>query len=120
MQKLNETEEQIALMDWARMMSGIHPELKLLYHVPNEGKRSKTAGGVLKAMGLRKGVPDIVLPVPRGKYHGLYLELKRADSGKTSEDQLWWLRQLDEQGYAVTICHGWQQASKNILAYLNF
>lgn len=117
---MTEAEEQIALMNWAQMMSGVIPELKMLYHVPNEGKRSKAAGGKLKAMGLKKGVPDIVLPVPRGKYHGLYMELKRVDSGHATEEQLWWLEQLEWYGYAVTICRGWQNASKAIMNYLKF
>lgn len=114
-----ETEEQQALFEWASMMSGVHPELKLMYHVPNEGKRSKAAAGILKSMGLKRGVPDICLPVPRGRFHGLYVELKRVKGGKATKEQLWWLEQLDRQGYAVTICRGWKQASQNILAYLN-
>lgn len=117
---MTETDEQIALMNWATMMSGVHPELRLLYHVPNEGKRSKAAAGILKAMGLKRGVPDIVLPVPRGKYHGLYVELKRVDGGHATKEQLWWLEQLEWQGYAVTICRGWQAASKAIMNYLKF
>ncbi len=116
---MTETEEQLALFEWANMMAGIHPELRLMYHVPNEGKRSKAAAGILKAMGLKPGVPDICLPVPRGRFHGLYVELKRVEGGKATKEQLWWLEQLDWQGYAVTICRGWKQASQNILAYLN-
>lgn len=115
---MNEQEEQIALMDWAQLMSRVFPELKLLYHVPNEGKRSKTAGAILKAMGLKKGVPDVVLPVARGNYHGLYIELKCVDSGHATKEQLWWLEQLEWQGYAVAICRGWQRASLVITNYL--
>ena len=116
---MTETEEQQALFEWANMMAGVHPELKLMYHVPNEGKRSKATAGILKSMGLKSGVPDICLPVPSGRFHGLYVELKRVKGGKATKEQLWWLEQLDRQGYAVTICRGWKQASQNILAYLN-
>ena len=44
-----ESVEQQRLMQWARMESGKWPELALLYHVPNEGKRSRTAGARMKA-----------------------------------------------------------------------
>lgn len=46
-----ESVEQQRLMQWARMESGKWPELALLYHVPNEGKRSRTAGARMKAEG---------------------------------------------------------------------
>ena len=45
-------------------------------HVPNEGKRSPQQGAKLKRMGMQKGFPDLVVPLPRGNYHGLYIEMK--------------------------------------------
>ena len=50
--KRSETTEQIALFNWAKRTESILPELALMYHVPNEGKRSN--GGILKAAGLKK------------------------------------------------------------------
>ena len=49
--KRSETTEQIALFNWAKRTESILPELALMYHVPNEGKRSN--GGILKAAGLK-------------------------------------------------------------------
>lgn len=72
-----ESQEQQRLFQWARMESGRFPELELLYHIPNEGKRSRATGRRMVAEGLKKGVPDICLPVARGGSHGLYIELKR-------------------------------------------
>lgn len=72
--KRSETTEQIALFNWAKRTESILPELALMYHVPNEGKRSN--GGILKAAGLKSGVPDICLPVANNGFHGLYIELK--------------------------------------------
>ena len=54
--KRSETTEQIALFNWEKRTESILPELALMYHVPNEGKRSN--GGILKAAGLKCGVPD--------------------------------------------------------------
>ena len=36
-----EDEEQIAVMSWAALMEGRYPELRLLHHIPNGGKRGK-------------------------------------------------------------------------------
>ena len=78
-----EEAEQCALMEWAAYNAGKWPELRLLYHIPNEGKRSIRAGARLKAQGLKRGVPDNHLPVARGGYIGLYIELKRRDKRKS-------------------------------------
>ena len=86
-----EHEEQAALMDWIYLTSWKYPELNLFYHVPNEGKRSPAAAMKLLAEGLKKGVPDNFLPVARGGYHGLYIELKRTKGGKLSPEQRQWL-----------------------------
>lgn len=113
-----ESVEQQRLMQWARMESGKWPELALLYHVPNEGKRSRTAGARMKAEGLKKGVPDLCLPVARGGCHGLYIELKREKSGKATAAQIEWMEALMREGYAVSLCHGWEAAAKTIRDYL--
>ena len=113
-----ESEEQQSLFRWAAYESGAHPELALLYHIPNEGKRSQIAGAKLRAEGLKRGVPDICLPVPRGKWHGLYIELKRLRGGRVSDDQQRWLDALNERGYFATVCRGWQQAAAEIQNYL--
>ena len=113
-----ESEEQQQLFLWAQWMEGQHPELALLHHIPNEGKRSKATGGRLVAEGLRKGVPDICLPVPNAIYHGLYIELKRIN-GRASEDQKRWISALNNQGYRAAICFGWDEAAKVIMSYLN-
>ena len=69
-------------------------------------------------MGVRAGVPDVCLPVPRGKYHGLYIEMKRADGGRLRPDQEGWLEALREQGYRAEVCHGFDAARLVITEYL--
>lgn len=51
-------------------------ELALLHHIPNGGARSKATAGRLKAEGVKAGIPDICLPVPKNGYGALYIELK--------------------------------------------
>ena len=70
--------EQATLMDWAALMAGRWPELQLLFHVPNGGARGKAEAARMKRQGVKAGVPDLMLPVARGGYHGLFLEMKAA------------------------------------------
>lgn len=113
-----ENEEQITLFQWARLQSGKHPELSLLYHIPNGGSRNKAEASRLQAEGVKAGVPDLCLPVPRGTYHGLYIELKRIRGSKTSDLQVRWMESLMKQGYYVNICKGWKAAAQKIIDYL--
>lgn len=113
----SEEEEQKKVFEWAEYNVGRYPELQLLYHIPNEGKRGRKAAGTLKALGVKKGVPDICLPVRRGRYGALYIELKAKD-GKISKDQNRWLHMLNEAGNAVCICYGGDSAILAIKKYI--
>jgi len=115
---LSEEEEQTILFQWAKMYKGTYPELDLLFHVPNGGKRDKLTAIKLKAQGVKSGVPDLCLPVPRGEYHGLFVELKTKNNTAT-EKQKEWLCALQKQGYAVAVCYGWENASEKIKKYLS-
>ena len=59
------------------------------------------------------------MPVPRGKYHGLYIELKRQHGGRIAPEQTAWIEELMKQGYYVAICKGWEAAAKIIIEYLS-
>lgn len=113
-----EAQEQTWLMQWSRYASVKWPELDLLYHVPNGGSRNAIEAARLKAQGVKKGVPDLCLPVPRGDYHGLYIELKRQKNGVLSADQKQWIKSLRDQGYMVEVCRGFQEAANVIEHYL--
>ena len=117
LKKMTEEEEQMALFRWADFAAGKYPELRTMYHIPNEGKRSTTTGARMRAAGLRAGVPDICLPAARGEYHGLYIELK-AGRNTTTDNQECWLDALAKQGYYTAVCYGWQVASETITKYL--
>lgn len=114
----NEENEQMILFRWAEFAKQQYPELKLMYHIPNEGKRSKVTGARLKAAGLRPGVPDICLPVAHGGYIGLYIENKYGKN-KPTENQKEWLRALREAGHLTAVCYGWEQAKELIEKYLS-
>jgi hypothetical protein len=113
-----ESEEQQALFTWAALQRGRYPELDLLFVIPNGGLRHKATAGRLKAEGVKAGVPDVCLPVARGEWHGLYIELKRVRGGKGRDGQERWLAELRDQGYYTAVCHGWMEAMRVIMKYL--
>ncbi|MBP3647229.1 MAG: VRR-NUC domain-containing protein [Clostridia bacterium] len=114
----SESTEQQHLFQWARMMSGAHPELALMYKITNEGRRSRVNGARMVAEGMKKGVPDICLPVARGGHHGLYIELKRERNSRVTKEQLEWIEALMDQGYAAAVCRGCDEAIRLITDYL--
>lgn len=114
----SEDAEQMQLMRWVDLMRNRHPELKMLFHIPNGGSRGKAEAGRFRAMGVKSGVPDLCLPVAVGGYHGLYIELKRVKGGRVSEEQAAWITGLRARGYAAEVCHGWEEAAGVILRYL--
>ena len=113
-----ENAEQAALFQWAELASGAHPELRLLYAIPNGGLRDGRTAAILARTGVKSGVPDLCLPVARGGWHSLYLELKRAKGGRVSENQKNWINALNDQGNKAVVCRGWQQAQDMIMDYL--
>lgn len=116
----SENQHQMAVIKWSQQASirKKWPELKLLFHVPNERNCTPQQGKMLKLMGVKRGVPDIFLPVPRGNYYGLWLEIK-TETGRATGDQEWWGEQLMGRGYAWEVCHGWESAVRVLEWYLS-
>lgn len=118
MQGASETTEQQAVIEWAQYAQGRYPGLKNLYHVPNEGKRSKAAAGILKSMGLSSGVPDLILDYPAGIYHGLRIEMKYGKNTPSDEQKKWLLR-LQAAGYFVAVVWSANTAIALLTEYMN-
>ncbi len=112
-----EDTEQMGVIDWAEWNAGRFPELKLLFHIPNGGKRDAKEAARFKAMGVKAGVPDLCLPVPRDGFVGLYIEMKYGRN-KPTEHQKEWIRTLKEQGYKVAVCYGGAEAAQELESYL--
>lgn len=107
--------------------SKVVPALTLLHAVHNQGHGDAIRGARARAEGVKAGIPDIFLPVPRrtsrAEFHGLYIELKRpmyrnhADGG-LSEDQAGLIELLRAHCYAVVVAYGWVEACQAIEGYL--
>jgi hypothetical protein len=108
----SESAEQTALFCWAALpeQQEHYPELKFMFHIPNGGSRDKREAGAFKAQGVKAGVPDIFLPVARGAFCGLWIEMKYGDN-KPSDKQIEYLKFLVSQGYVVEVCYSWQEAA---------
>jgi hypothetical protein len=113
-----EAQEQTTLFQWARMMEGRWPELRLIHSIPNGGSRHPVEAVHLKQQGVKAGIPDIFLPCARGQYHGLYIEMKRRKGGRLSDEQRAMIEALRAQGYKAEVCRGWEEARDTICEYL--
>lgn len=112
-----ESGAQETLFNWIEWQLEKYPELELAFHIPNGGKRNAREAANLKRQGVKAGVPDICLPVARGGYHGLYIELK-VGNNKPTEKQKEWQKKLNKQGYLSVVRYGWQQAAQTLTEYL--
>jgi hypothetical protein len=108
---------QVALIKWVRTVRDIYPVLKLLYAVPNGGKRNLRVARKLKAEGVLAGVADLCLPAARRGYHGLYLEMK-SDEGVATEEQKEFLRGVSGEGYCAVIAQGVDEAKAALEWYI--
>lgn len=82
-------------------LAATYPELGLVYAInPNKGGRKAAAAGIAKAMGLLADMPDLHLPVMRGPFLSLYVELKRPGEKMRPPQRLMAMK-LREQGHCV-------------------
>lgn len=113
-----EAQHQHNVITWSELHIDKYPELALLHHIPNGGNRDAVEGKHLKDQGVKRGIPDLHLPIARGQYHSLYLEMK-TETGRPTREQKWWIEQLNKQGQFAEICHGWESAVRVLEWYLN-
>ncbi len=114
---MSEHDEQAALIAWANYQANIWPELDMLFAVPNGGHRHKATAALMKAEGVKAGVPDLWLPVPKQGFTGLVIEMKYGRN-KPQDNQLWWLSRLAEHGWRTAVCYSFDEARRVILDYL--
>lgn len=96
----------------------MHPELRLMFAIPNGGQRNPATAGRLKAEGVKAGIPDVFLPVARHSLHGLWIEFKKV-GGKLSDKQIQTFPLLAAQGYVFYVVESWQDALQIVLNYLH-
>lgn len=113
----SEDAHQSALFCWAALNLKTYPELEWLFAIPNGGFRDKRTASKLKATGVKAGVSDMLLPVRRGVWPGLFIELK-VGKNTLSQEQKDFKNFVLGQGYGFAACWGWEAARKVIVEYL--
>lgn len=107
----NETDLQIAC---ARYLD----HLPVLWcHVANERQTTMMRGAKLKKMGVKSGVPDILIFEARHNYCGLAVELKFGRN-KTTENQNHWLWGLFQRGWQTAVVTNFDEFQKIVDDYL--
>lgn len=116
---MSEHNLQTAVFTWAN--SGYildrFPELSMMFAIPNGGHRDVRVAQKLKREGVKAGVPDICLPVARGGYHGLFIEMKYGRN-KPTADQETYLQFLASQGYLCAVCYSIDEFEGLVWAYM--
>ena len=109
---------QVAIFEWASIHQHYWPCLFLLYgSLMGVSLPRRLLNKAIKA-GMKKGKPDINLPVPLGGFCGLWIELKRERGRGPTPEQHTMLTRLYEVGNASFVCKGRHSAIRVIENYL--
>ena len=114
--KHTEENTQMACVRW---FAYAYPKLTpLLHHSPNGGRRNAREGARFKAMGTRKGFPDLALFFPSIPFHGLFVEMKTAH-GRQQPSQKQWQQLAEWAGYKYVVCRSFDDFRTEIVKYLH-
>ena len=113
--KVNESQLQIACVNWFRMQ---FPQFRsLLFAIPNGGQRNVVTAARMKKEGVLAGVPDLFLSVPRGEWHGFYIEMKWGKN-TASEAQEKFMLYAQKYGYKCQVVNSFDQFVREVEFYL--
>jgi hypothetical protein len=114
-----EHQAQCALFQWANANRQKYPCLaEGLRAIPNGGARSAATGAMLKREGVKRGTFDVMLIVPKGCYHGMWIEMKAGNNKLTAEQETFKAHLVDN-GYWAAVAYSWTDAAKFIEYYLS-
>lgn len=114
-----EYEVQCRVFRTARSYATIYPELRFLTGSLSGIKMTIGQAVKMKKAGcLVKGIPDLHLPLRRGGWNSLWIEIKRDDGGKISQEQYEWSEFLKKQGFKHRFTRGFQETWDEIFLYL--
>ena len=118
-----ESQEQKAVIKWARLNVKHFPCLSWLHSSQAGVKMTATQARIAKAEGMISGISDLFLPLPLGKYAGLYIEMKKQKTatsakGVLSQNQKDFLDYANSVGYKAVVAYGAIEAIGYIKEYL--
>ncbi len=117
--------EQEAFFQWREYNLHTYPGIEDMFAIPNgahlqgDSRRRAMQWARLVRQGAKKGVHDIFLPVPKGQYHGLWMEMKAAKPHRStiSKEQKDWGKRMKDRGYMVRFVYGCEEAIAAVHAY---
>lgn len=120
MRNMEEHRMQCEFVKWCRLMAKYFKDYRfaMIYAIPNAGHRSPAMGNIMKREGLRKGCPDLCLPVRTKKYGALYIEMKTL-TGRLTIAQEEWLENLRTYGNRAEIARSPKEAAIITADYLS-
>ena len=122
--KPSEHQEQAAVIGFWRLACKTYglPEY-VLFSIPNgahlagDSRLRAIKMANLKKAGLRPGIPDLFLAVPKHVFPGLFVEMK-VKPNKPSTEQAKVIADLKAASYVVSVCYSADEAIKTIKDYL--
>lgn len=96
----------------------LYPKIKdYIFHIPNGGSRHVVEAKRLKLSGVKRGVPDIFVAIPKTPFHGLFIEFKTGKN-KPSIAQKEMIKRLEENGYSCPVCYSTEEGISVLKDYL--
>jgi hypothetical protein len=122
-----ESQLQIALFEWAKLQRLPHaddvmPKSKIadyMFAYPLGVKLPVATAARLNRHGAKAGVTDIILPLGRGGYFGLYMELK-IKPNKLTALQIEWIEKMRRANYRTEIAYSFAEAIQCVRSYLSY
>ena len=96
MARETESSVHIPIVNWIKENEENYEVLKTIFHCPNSFfGTSFSIVAWLKKLGLRKGVYDLIVPIAKDGYAGLWIEVKTI-KGKLSTEQKDYMRLINQ------------------------
>lgn len=89
---------------------------QLLFAIPNGGKRGVITATFMKKEGVRRGVPDLFLAIPRLHWCGLFIEMKSQD-GTLRKEQKEFISKVQAY-YKCAVCRSFDEFEREVNNYL--
>ena len=110
---------QASLVLWLRNEAQrTHPVLAWVFHCPNGGARNPVVAGQMVALGVKRGVPDLLLPIPVARWSGCAVECK-TDDGRLTPEQVKWLQALHAARWQTHVVRTLAEGQAVFTAYAN-
>lgn len=105
---------QVACVRWFRLQH----RGRLIYAIPNGGKRNVITASKLKSEGVSAGIPDLHVPIANSRYHGLYIEMKVKPNVPTIKQKDMMVK-LHMNGYKCAVCYSIDEFISVVNEYMN-